>query len=429
MLREDFLKHEIWAKLDEIDVNIASLLSQFSEDERATSIEKSASYLRWNIEKSDPELLSQDELNRLSSGPIRQINAHTAGSANDLNHYANIETYFGQAFGILPYPRFKKILRSDARDLVDELRVQLDTLKAAIDKSNSELSTNAGEFVEISNDLHTGLNEIKEEITTLNDEITTKISELEASQNTQISEKIVEFSERFSKAQSTRSDDYQEFKNSASEELAKLETMKTKVFSENQKQIEEANEKLALEQGKFVKSANKTLEDLKKIYDQAGQTALASGFSGGAVEENRQFKMYSMFASGFFIGAATIVAWNVIQLVGQNDYNISLLLKNLPISFVLLLPAFYFASLANDHRKSAVKLRSLGLRIQAFDAYIVSSDETDRKELKKDLAKEFFEEKIDEKNSKGFFERKPNETHEEIIDLAKAAISKLPGGR
>lgn len=425
MLREDYLKHEIWAKLDETDVNIASLLSQFSEDERATSIEKSANYLRWNIEKSDPELLSQDELNRLSSGPIRHINAHTAGSANDLNHYANIETYFGQAFGILPYPRFKKILRSDARDLVDELRVQLDTLKDTIKKVNSELSTKADEFVEKSNDVDTELSGIKEEITNLNDEITTKISELEANQNTQISEKIVEFSERFSKAQSTRSDEYQEFKNAASEELAKLDTMNEKVFSENQKQIKEANEKLAVEQGKFVKSANKTLEDLKKVYDQAGQTALASGFSGGAVEENRQFKMYSMFASGFFIGAATIVALNVIRLVGQDDYSISLLLKNLPISFVLLLPAFYFASLANDHRKSAVKLRSLGLRIQAFDAYIVSSDETDRKELKKDLAKEFFEEKVVEKSSASFFDKAPNKTAEKAIDLANKMAEKI----
>lgn len=428
MLREDFLKHPIWAKLDEIDVNISSLITQFSKDERVASIKKLASYLRWNIEKSDPELLSQDELNRLIGVPIQQIIAHTAGNANNLNHLANIETQFGHAFGILPYPRFKRILKSDARDLVDELRGQLDTLKAAIDKVNSELSTKADEFVGKTNDVDTSLNAMKEEIAALNNEITAKISELEASQNTQISEKIVEFSERFSKAQSTRSDEYQEFKNSASEELAKLETMKTKVFSENQKQIKEANENLTIEQGKFVKAANKTLEDLKKVYDQAGQTALASGFSGGAVEENKQFKTYSKWASVFFIGAAIIVAWNVIQLFVRNDYSISLLLKNLPISFVLLLPAFYFASLANDHRKSSVKLRSLGLRIQAFDAYIVNSETDDRNQLKKDLAKEFFEEKVVSKESKGFFERKPSETHEEIIELAKTAINKIPSG-
>ena len=78
---------------------------------------------------------------------------------------------------------------------------------------------------------------------------------------------------------------------------------------------------------------------------------------------------------------------------GQYDVNtpqsIGFVLK---ISSVLafFVPAAFFGSNAQRHRRVAVALRSLGIRVATFDAYLVNFEEAERNSLKEKMASIFF---------------------------------------
>ena len=72
--------------------------------------------------------------------------------------------------------------------------------------------------------------------------------------------------------------------------------------------------------------------------------------------------------------------------------------------------------MASKHRSIGVGLQSLGLRIAAFDAYIVKSEKEERSKLRGELARTFFEER-----------RKQDALSPDELSLTTKVVDRLSG--
>jgi hypothetical protein len=165
-----------------------------------------------------------------------------------------------------------------------------------------------------------------------------------------------------------------------------------------------------------ILEAEDTLKRLADIYGQAGQLALAGGFAQAASEEQTAYKTFSRWASGSFILSAVVLVAIWITISHGEEFDPIELLYRIPISLVILIPGLYFSGLARKHRNEQIRLKMLGLRVTAFDAYIYDDEESYRKELKDKMVEEFFAEK-QETSSRIFSLRRGNSEHDEIKRL------------
>ena len=187
-----------------------------------------------------------------------------------------------------------------------------------------------------------------------------------------------------------------------------------------------ADKALAEKNEELEAKARDTVDRLNKLYEQAGRDVLAADFAGNASSEDTSFKNLSKIASAAFLAAAVILALMWANLSLGEGFKFSDLFQRLPISIVILLPAFYFASLASGHRKASLKLRSLGLRIKAFDAYLINAQVKDVEDLKREMAKEFFEEKPEDGPKGSLFSRNQGDNFDRLADLADKVADKVP---
>ena len=260
---------------------------------------------------------------------------------------------------------------------------------------------------------------------TAQNEIDVKITESDKSISNQIAERMAEFTERFSRAQGERSEEFQELQNSISKTQSDAVLQVEKMERLNAEQLQASNQKLEAEINGFQSKASEIVQNLQGIYDAAGQTALAADFAGNAETERKQYTLFSWIASVSFVAAAIALGVLWYALAQEETFTFSDLFKRLPVSLVFLLPAFYFATVANSHRRSAVKLRSLGLRIKSFGAYLTPAEKEEKIELRAEMVHEFFAEKVEEPMKRSFFERNGEKHVEKAMDLAGKVVDKV----
>lgn len=248
----------------------------------------------------------------------------------------------------------------------------------------------------------------------------------EANNTSQITEKLTELSEVFTEAQSERSEAFQNQKNAVSSALANLNDSIKSVHKENTEHQKNAKEALAQAQSELEAKAKDVLGKINGFYEKAGQTALSGDFLSSATAELKSFGRYSFIAALFIIASAGILGWMWFSLAKSDEFQFSELAMRVPVSIIFLFPGLYFASLANQHRKSAIKLRSLGLRIKAFDAYLVNADDPQKKELRKQLATVFFEDSPTEKEAKTGIFGHHGKNVGQMVDVVDKLVDKLP---
>lgn len=420
MQKNTYKNHAIWEQLTLAENAIDQVFSENQTDERAIAQKRQIEYLRWILEQSDCLLIGQQSLNSIQ-GQIPQITNHAA----NLGNYQNVENWFSAIFTILPYPRIRKIFKSETNRVIEDFTASVGDLDGRVAAISVEVLSSQETSRSLASELEDAVQAVHEKLAQYEATADTKTSEFDGLISANIAEKMTEFTERFSRAQSERSEGFQ---NSQSE-IAKLlrETEKnrealTKSYADS---IQDADKRLTAKINKFEDTAKNTLKKLDGFYDKAGQDALAADFAGNAEKENKAFLVYSTIASVFFIASAVLLGQNWISLIQNEKLEFGLLFSRLPVSMVFLLPTFYFASLGNSHRKSAIKLRSLGLRIRSFDAYLVNlKDDEEIKKLRKEMASEFFTEKENEDNKMYLFGGGQNKRLEELISKM---IDKIPG--
>jgi len=421
MIESDFKGHGVWTILDTIEATLDSFADTAKQDPRYREFCDKAEYVRWILEASSASYFSANELQQ-TVGELTQVSNHLRSSATNFVHYDQISNFYATIFSRLPYPRVKKIFRSDSNDIIVEFRSTVleiqQNLTEHVETSQRKLSESEHQV----SSLLTTAKKLESSLRDLEHRIEALISNYEAKVNAKVTEKLTEFAGAFSEAQNTRSAEYQANENSMQETISHMKSQAEQIKQTVNDTSMALGKDMDRARVEYESKASDILDNLNGLYDTAGQTALAVGFAGSAKEESLLFSRYSVLASIIFVIVAIISACMWFSLSKTANFTFAEMLMRLPVSAVFLVPGLYLASLANKHRKSAVKLRSLSLRIKAFDAYLANAPIEQRHQLRSELVREFFEEKPDTPSRESRLAGKDNGS---LIDLLRKTIDQL----
>lgn len=99
------------------------------------------------------------------------------------------------------------------------------------------------------------------------------------------------------------------------------------------------------------------------------------------------------------------------------------LISKLPIAAIFLLPAFYLGNVAQRHKRVSVALRSLGVRVSTFDAYLANIEPTEQQKIKAEMANVFFAAQISPDRIRSSNSKEVSQTR----DLMTAALDGVKG--
>lgn len=424
MIDSDFSAHGVWDRLADVEKALSNFSEKAKQDARYREFSDKTEYVRWILETSLASYIASNELNQ-TVNELSQVVSHLKNNASNFGHYDQVSNFFASIFSRFPYPRVKRIFRSDANEVIENFRSTVLEIESdfvsRIRTSQKELSDSEERVKKLSE--HAAyLNQL---FADLEHRIEAQISNYEATVNAQVTEKLSELSREFTKAQNERSAGFQQTENTMQEIISNMRSQAGQIKKDATDRRSAAKKELIIAKGEFETKANEVIDNLNGLYDQAGQTALAAGFAGSATEESGLFRLYSVLASIIFVLVATVTAFMWFSMSKTSGFSFSEMLMRLPVSAVFLVPGLYLASLANKHRKSAVKLRSLSLRIKAFDAYLANAPLEQRQELRSELVREFFEEQPEVAVRQSLFARANTKDTEGLVNLLEKAIEKL----
>lgn len=428
-MREDAFKNDaIWATFTQID----SALNSFSDVAKANpefgDLKKQVEFVRWVLERCDPNLITQAEMNQ-TRGELNQIVSYLPNDAVNWQYLGAIESQLSLSLGRFSQIRQKRLTRSESANLIAELKSEIKKLEYSLE----EASTVTNERVSAVKDAVTAeqlrLKQVQDEISKIEVLVATKFEAWEAKIEADYQGKIAGWTSEVSSTQVKSNDQLSVILKQFSDNIETSRQTIDGMSSALENDREKAESLLSSLYSKMKKDGEVTLKDLVGIYEQAGEVALSGGFVEAALKEEASYRSYAKSASGFFIGSAIALGIIWYDSVENKLSGLSDVILRIPISIVFLLPAFYFASLASKHRKTAVSLRSLGLRIKAFDAYTIRATEKDRQKLREELAPVFFdEERTVIGNSLGD-EVFIGKIVERFGSVVEKAVDKLPFGK
>jgi hypothetical protein len=424
LIETDYIAHGVWTRLKQVEEALGGFSEVSKQDQKHKEFNDKTDYVRWILETSSPAYLSSTELDQ-TANELTSIASNLANNAANFGHYPHISNNFASILARLPYPRVKKIFRSDANEVIDEFRSTVLELQRSLTESVEKPTKQLSEIQNKSEELKRDADELRASLADLDHRIDAQITNYEARVSAQVTEKLTELSNDFSEAQIERSADFQQTENSIQEMISQMRSEVTQIQKDARQQKTELRSELAASKKDFESKANSIITDLNGLYDTAGQTALAAGFAGSAKEESVLFTRYSVLASVVFILVAILTASLWFSLSRTDNFSFNEMLMRLPVSAVFIVPGLYLASLASKHRKSAVKLRSLSLRIKAFDAYLANAPVEQSQELRSQLVREFFEEQPDLPTRGGISIGGGGKQTESLISLLEKSIEKI----
>lgn len=424
MNENDFRGHGVWSVLEQVETTLHGFSEQAKSDERWSELCDKVEYLRWVLEKSNPSFVSGNDLQAI----VNELNnalSNLQNNAHEWAHYNHVSNQFASAFTRFPYPRIKKIFRSEINDVIDDFTSTVAELKGEFEVSCRNSDEAFANLKTKHDELRALSKEVQQELERLDARVSAQQENWEAAQEARVTAKLSEWGESFSNAQAERHSDFHHRVDELNSFLSEARSKRKEVFDQNERMLEEANKRLHLQQSEFSQRAEEVLSDLEGLYKQAGQVALAGGFVEAATTEHKTFLRYSNLAAVCMFIAAAMLAWIWTEIRTGQDVSVLELVLKLPISAVFLVPAFYLASIAARARRSSLALQSRGLRIKAFDAYLVDADDTVKKSLHEKMADVFFvdtELSSDSKNQVSFG------SGGRLADILEKVVDKFPGG-
>lgn len=422
MIEKEFKEHRIWSLLGQIDEQINTHAKDVSADEKIDDMQAKSKYARWVLESSNSGLFTIDELN-LSANELQNILSKLRQFPVDQGQIAKIYASF---FSRIPYPRIQKMFKSDTNEAIDAFQLEIRNLQRQISERSAEFENGAAAVKKNVGTLQSDAKQIEEMLREIRAQSASQAANWEASASAQLTQKVAEVSEKFAQEQVEQQQRFQSLMAESSDQLSKMDVMANRVREENRKQRDDAMAVLGSKEKEFTEKADKVIVQLNNVLNAAGRDTLASDFAGNSVKEENRYFAYSRLSAGFFVLAALVLGGLWYSLAREENFTFIELFMRLPVSIVFLLPDFYFASQASDHRKSAIKLRSLGLRLNAFDTYLVNADVDEPERLKSDMADEFFRDKIDTREKRPIFGGSNAKLAEKLVDVLKDTVGKGP---
>jgi hypothetical protein len=390
LIEIDFRSHRVWSALSEVDSLLDAFSPEAKSDARFDDIRRKVNYLRWTLEASDPLLLSDPELQQIRND-LQNLNSHLANNAAEFQHLPTISSIFSGIYARLPYPRVQRIFKSDANSIINELRDRKVEFEREIEAAHYELKTSVGVLADRVDSILGQISSSTEMLAKLDAQIETRLQNWDSQFSADLSVKLAEITKTYADFETDRISELRPLLDELRSELEASRKKLREMSLEYNNGGKSLQEYFISEIGKSKDQAQKLLTDIAGVYDVAAQTALAGGFVEAAIREKTLYTDNAWYAKLFFIGGAGSLAALWLYHVIYETSGFADILMRLPISIALFVPAIYFSSLAGKHRKTSVGLQSLGLRIKAFDAYLLSADAAQRKLLRAEMANVFFD--------------------------------------
>ena len=139
--------------------------------------------------------------------------------------------------------------------------------------------------------------------------------------------------------------------------------------------------------------ADKKHRAILEIHGLVGRDGVIGGFQCSAVDEAKAAKTWRRIAIAFFIAAAIWLAvkiWYGFGITQAGGMNWPELATSVSLTLVLIAAGGYAAAQSKIHRAAEESLRWFALEVSAFDPFIASLSDEDRRELKKQLSERLF---------------------------------------
>lgn len=412
MLIDEYREHGVWDTLEKSEAAIENC----NNGDYQRSLSKTFGYIRWILETSDPDFIAAQELNQTSQELTAAL-AQLHGGEVSIQNYSNVMGQLSKTLARLPYPRIKKIFRTEANDILTNTLTEANALETRLLKLSDEIR----EATEKANSVEQKSEEITLNLVEQTEFFERRFSEAELENKNKVASFLADKTETFAHEKSERAQEFATLMTEMRDKNEEAQKHGQAKYNEGLTKYQEYRETMEREHDESLHRANALLSKIDGVFQEAGQTLLAGGFAESAREEMSAYRKDSNLAKFSFAIAALVLSILAAFDVIRGTYDISRLFEKLPISLVLLLPGIYFAGLASKHRKEAFRLRSVGLRVKAFDAFINSSDDEIGSRLREQVAPYFF---MSDPNQ--FNKENGDLPVHDLIELAKAAIGKLP---
>lgn len=381
MIDSTFKGHEIWKALDEAD----KALERETHNEFSLSLLKLFEYFRWILESSDPAFVAPQELDALVV-EIRNASGIITTSEVTKQNYNNSLQHLTPSLAKFPYPRIKRIFRSEANEVISQIEAESLQLQATLSQLQADVTVAMQQAKETRHDLET----VAVDAHVARSDVHSLVSQLESANSASLSATIAELRTEFTNEKNSRSERFQDEVNSRKEQLANLKADAESISAKTDKELEQIRSLQVQKLDEFQKMAQERYSDIDKLFQEAGQTVLAGGFAQAAISEKGRYESDSRYAKVAFGFAALALAILAGSDLWKGSFTWLEALYKLPISLVLAAPGIYFAGLASKHRREANRLRSLGLRIGAFDSFLRSATAEEATLLRSSIAPHFF---------------------------------------
>jgi hypothetical protein len=340
------------------------------------------------LENSTLEMAPLSVLNAMT--PVtKKLNASLLALKNDSNlqHLTNANSF---ADTLLAHSQQIPSVVNPQKS--EELAKELSAYKEVVKLHTDQLRHNFQKEVEnLSNESKLAKEELAKALTA--------IHELDA-ENKAVRETIQklssEFSSQFQNSEQERSADYKNSKN-------KLEKAIEQYTATSQKSLD-SNFTLALQKStETISILDQLKNDAAEVYGVTIGTLQAGAYSSYANEEKKTANRFRMIAGTIMLISATIMLAPEIHTFSVSEtytFDYMRALGRVPLSLIILVPAFYFARESSRHRANEFQNRRRQHIITTIDPYLKLMDEKKAEEVKVEVAKSIFSEnQIPEKDS------------------------------
>ncbi|MEE9454240.1 MAG: hypothetical protein V3V13_07655 [Paracoccaceae bacterium] len=378
MLRDDYEADPVWQKITEVEDALDQFTDTAKADPMFSDLQKKIGYVRWVLEKSEPFLFSSAELDGINDHLDRIIH-HIQDDAD----WAELENPFAEIYKAAPYPRIQKIFKTDANRFFEKCESEIAALKSdgvqkleelteQVDEKLTETTDQAdatlAELTNKSDALDVSLQETKTWLEQVDEALTTSDTKIEAQFENWKTRLDTEITEKLKKLTTTFSDD---------------QTARSKEHKKHLKEIQATRD-----------TARTILKEIEDTYGVVGKIALSGELIQAAEREEKSYTAMSWLAIFTYVAIPSVFTYLWIYETDHTNTQLSDLLIRLPIAAIFFAPAIYFSTLAQRHRRVAVSMRSLGIRIATFDAYLINFSNSAKNAAKKQMLDVFFDTKI-----------------------------------
>ncbi|WP_063306268.1 hypothetical protein [Pseudovibrio sp. Ad46] len=373
-------------------------------------------YLEWSLKKSEPKLFSDPEVRYLKNG-LDKLDVLT--NSYQANPQAVSQTDFDNAINELLIkftpPRNINIEYDNVGEVIESVR---DSSKLIIDDLSAQVTAERSHLAK----LRSSQREVEKKVDELNallSEQKGRITSLSDNYNKEFNAELEQFRAKHGVQRDDFEVQFQKITNGIELSNAKLVQQRSNDLDDELTEILGECETARMKSQGLVKEIN-------DLYGIAGSNVMSGDLLKQAGEERTTYIWYSRIAMFFYLAAPSILFYLLAIKNGIQTDNLEALLKRAPLAAVFLIPAWYISGLAQKHRRVEVALRSLGLRLAAFEPYLAHFDTEEKNELKRQMADKFFDAQISTETTKSLNSKEISNyldsvvgPMEKIIDVVK----------